>query len=174
MIQVHHYLKQWRSIELPMQTSPHDDVIKWKHIPRYWPFVRGTTGHQWIPLTKAFRVTDPLWGEPPVTGGFPSQRPVMQSFVVFFDLRLNKPVSKQSKRWWFETPSRSLWRHCNEFQPHSCCARRHGSDHIDWLVQERRNSTALAMELRISCTNTSILAIQILCGLPIICLITHT
>ena len=22
----------------------HDDVIKWKHIPRYWPFVRGITG----------------------------------------------------------------------------------------------------------------------------------
>ena len=37
----------------------HDDVIKWKHFPRYWPFVRLTghfcgvlTGHQWIPLTK--------------------------------------------------------------------------------------------------------------------------
>ena len=23
----------------------HDDVIKWKHFPRYWPFVRGS--HQW-------------------------------------------------------------------------------------------------------------------------------
>ena len=23
---------------------PHDDVIKWKHFPRYWPFVRGSTG----------------------------------------------------------------------------------------------------------------------------------
>ena len=22
-------------------TGPHDDVIKWKHFPRYWPFVRG-------------------------------------------------------------------------------------------------------------------------------------
>ena len=31
----------------------HDDVIKWKHFPRYWPFMRGTTGHRWIPLTKA-------------------------------------------------------------------------------------------------------------------------
>ena len=28
--------------------------------------------------------------------------------------------------------------------------------HIDWLVQERRNSSALAMELRLSCTNPSI------------------
>ena len=28
----------------------HDDVIKWKHFPRYWPLVRGI---RWIPLTKA-------------------------------------------------------------------------------------------------------------------------
>ena len=53
-------------------------------------------------------------GNPPVTGGFPSQRPVMQSFDVFFDLRLNKRLSKQSRRRWFETPSCSLWRCCNE------------------------------------------------------------
>ena len=30
-----------------------------------------------------------------VTGEFPSQRPVMLSFDVFFDLRLNKRLSKQ-------------------------------------------------------------------------------
>ena len=53
-------------------------------------------------------------GNSPVTGEFPSQRPVTQSFDVFFDLRLNKRLSKQSWGWWFETPSRSLWRHCNE------------------------------------------------------------
>ena len=49
----------------------------------------------------------------PVTGRFPSQRPAKWSFDVFFDLRLNKRLSKQSKRWWFETSSRSLWRHGN-------------------------------------------------------------
>ena len=49
----------------------------------------------------------------PVTGQFPVQRPVTQSFDVFFDLRLNKRLSKQSWGWWFETSSRSLWRHCN-------------------------------------------------------------
>ena len=54
-------------------------------------------------------------GNSPVTGEFPSQRPLTRSFDVFFDLRLNKRLSKQSSRgWWFETPSRSLWRHCNE------------------------------------------------------------
>ena len=33
---------------------------------------------------------------------------------VFFDLRLNKRLSKQSWGWWFETPSRPLWRHRND------------------------------------------------------------
>ena len=42
-----------------------------------------------------------------------SQSPVMRSFDVFFDLRLNKQLSKQSWGWWFETPPRPLWRHCN-------------------------------------------------------------
>ena len=34
-------------------------------------------------------------GNPSATGGFPSQRPVMQNFEVFFDLHLNKRLSKQ-------------------------------------------------------------------------------
>ena len=45
-------------------------------------------------------------GNPPVTAGFPLQRPVTRSFVVFFDLHLNKQLSKQSRPWWFETTSR--------------------------------------------------------------------
>ena len=49
-------------------------------------------------------------GNSPVTGEVPSQRPVTRSFDVFFDLRLNKRLSKQSGRRWIETP---LWRHCN-------------------------------------------------------------
>ena len=52
-------------------------------------------------------------GNSPATGEFPSQRPVTRSFDVFADLRLNKRLSKWSRRRWFETPSRSLWRHCN-------------------------------------------------------------
>ena len=42
-----------------------------------------------------------------------SQRPVTRSYDVFFYLRLNKRLSKQSWGWWFETLSRPLWRHCN-------------------------------------------------------------
>ena len=51
-------------------------------------------------------------GNSPVTGEFPTQRPVTRSFDVFIDLRLNKRLGKQWG-WWFETPSRPLWRHCN-------------------------------------------------------------
>ena len=49
----------------------------------------------------------------PVDGEFPSQRPVTRSFDVFFDLRLNKRLSKQWWCWWFETQACPLWRHCN-------------------------------------------------------------
>ena len=52
-------------------------------------------------------------GKPRVTSVSTSQRPVTQSFDVFFDLRLNKRLSKQGRRWRFETPPHSLWRHCN-------------------------------------------------------------
>ena len=58
-----------------------DDVIKWKHFPGYWPFVRGI--HR-----------SPV--DSPVTGEFPVQRPVTRSFDIVFDLRLNKRLSKQS------------------------------------------------------------------------------
>ena len=71
----------------------HDDVIKWKIFPCNWPFVRGN---------------------PPMTGGFPSQRPVTWSFHAYFDLRLNKWLTKQPGRRRFDTPSRSVWRHCND------------------------------------------------------------
>ena len=53
-------------------------------------------------------------GNSPVTGEFPAQRPVTRSFDVFFDLCLNKRLSKQWRGWWFETPSCPLWRYCNE------------------------------------------------------------
>ena len=49
------------------------------------------TGPRWIPHTKASHAE--LW--------------------CFFDLRPNKQLSKQWWSWWFETPSRPLWRHRN-------------------------------------------------------------
>ena len=53
---------------------------------------------------------------------FPTQRPVTLSFNASFDLRLNKRWSKQSWGWWFETPSRSLWRHRNDSSEAYGCA----------------------------------------------------
>ena len=50
---------------------------QWKHLPRYRPFLKG---------------------ESSVTGQFPSQRPLTRSFDPFFDLRLTKGLSKQSRR----------------------------------------------------------------------------
>ena len=67
----------------------HDDVIIWKHIPRYWPFVRGIPCHRWIPLAKASDVE--LW--------------------CFLWSAPEQTVNKQSRRRWFEEPLRSLWRH---------------------------------------------------------------
>ena len=77
--------------------------------------------HRWIQsymMTSSngniFRVTGPLCGEFTGPGEFPTQRPVTWSFDVFLDLRLNKGLNKQPWGWWFETPSWSLWRQCNE------------------------------------------------------------
>ena len=56
-----------------------------------------------------------VWaGKSPVTGEIPAQRPVRRSFDDFFDLRLNTRLSKLWWGWWFETPSRPLWRHSND------------------------------------------------------------
>ena len=70
-----------QSIEI--NNNKHDDVIKWKHFSRFWPFVRG--------IHRSPR-----------------------GFYVFFDLRLDKRLSKHSWGWWFNTLSRPLWRHSNE------------------------------------------------------------
>ena len=75
-----------------------------------------------------FRVTGHLCGEFTGDRWIPAQRPVTRSFDVFFDLRLNKRLSKQSWGWWFETPSRSLWRHCNEYHD----AQRNCEVHSSW------------------------------------------
>ena len=104
----HHWLRWWFGPEDVTNLSPrsddnivywhiyaasHDDVIKRKNFPRYWPFVWGIR----------------------LTGEFPTQRPMTRSFDVFFDLRLNKLLSKQSWGWWFETLLRPLWRYYNGF-----------------------------------------------------------
>ena len=60
-----------------------------------------------------FRVTGPLCGEFSGHQWIHAQKPVTRNFDVFFYLRPNKQLSKQSRGWWFETPTRSLWRQCS-------------------------------------------------------------
>ena len=91
-------LRQEVSFHATSTLVSHNDhmMSSWRHwmeiIPRYWPFCQMN---------------------PTITGGFPSQRPMSLSFDKYFDLHLNKRLSKQSRQWWFETPSCSLWHHCN-------------------------------------------------------------
>ena len=61
-------------------------------------------------------------GNSPVPVEFPTQRPVTRCFDVFFDLLLNKRLSKQSWGWWLETLSRLLWRRRNDFVRPSRCS----------------------------------------------------
>ena len=82
-----------------------------------------------------FRVTGPLCGGFTGHPWIPAQRPVTRSFDVFFGLRLNKWLSKQLWGWWFEAPSRSLWRHCNDKQsPKSMTMITKSTDAFRWVV----------------------------------------
>ena len=58
-----------------------------------------------------FRVTGPLQREFTVHWWIPLTKPVTEGFDVFFDPHRNKRLGKQSRRWWFETQSRPLWRY---------------------------------------------------------------
>ena len=67
-------------------------------------------------------------GNSPVPGEFPAQRPVTRSFYVFFDLRLNKRLGKQSWGWWFERVDQMNWYFRSDsnsmrlsFSSHSVC-----------------------------------------------------
>ena len=64
------------SIESPMSST-------FLRVQQLCPMITSSTGN-------IFRVTGPLWGNSPVTGEFPAQRPVTRSFDVFFNLRLHK------------------------------------------------------------------------------------
>ena len=103
LIAISHWQSRWHNIIAINQISitllsPQQHSLEQEHFPRYWPFVG-------------------------MTGEFPTQRPVTRSFDSFFDRRLNKRFSEQSWSCWFETPSRSLWRHCNVQKPRCFHAR---------------------------------------------------
>ena len=90
-----------------------------------------------------FRATSPLCGEFTDLRWIPFTKPVTRSFDVFFDLRLNEGLSKQSWGWWFEAQSRSLWRHCNGIKRHRSLKPYHATKNetrIKFAEQERQTS----------------------------------
>ena len=72
----------------------HDNVIKWKHFPRYWPFVRGI---------HRSPVNSPHKGQ--------------WRGALMFSLICVWINDSQSWGWWLETLLRSLWRHRNGLGP---------------------------------------------------------
>ena len=102
-------------------TDVKSNSLRWRHNDH-----AGVSNHQphGCLLNRLFRRKSKKTSKPRVTGlcagnssgtvEFPAQRPVTRSFDVFFDLRLNKRLSKQPWSWWFETPAWSLWRHRND------------------------------------------------------------
>ena len=82
------------TVMMDLQAGNHDDVIKWKHFPRYWPFVRGI--HR-----------------SPVNS--PHKGRWRGALILSSICALNKQLYEQSWGWWFETPPRSLWWYCNEW-----------------------------------------------------------
>ena len=86
-----------------------DSMSLHKHSSSYSKYADSWMGTWWRHQMKTFSAL-PVnsVGYSPVTGEFPSQKPVMR----IFDLRLNKRLSKHTIRRWLETPPRSAWCHC--------------------------------------------------------------
>ena len=76
----------------------HNTVIEWKHFPRYWPFVQGI---HWSPVNSPHK---DQW-----------YRALVFSLICswIYGWVNNKRLSKQRQCWWFDAPSRPLWRQCN-------------------------------------------------------------
>ena len=85
---------KWNGKPVPVIFVIHDGVLKWKLFSALLALCEGESiGHWWIPLTRG------QWRE--------------ALMFLYIYIRLNKRLSKQWRRWWFEMPWCSLWRHCN-------------------------------------------------------------
>ena len=63
----------------------------------------------------------------------------MRSFDVFFDLRLNEQLSKQSLGCWFEMPWHSLWHHCNGMEICLCFLNQYSPARVSiWRPEQNR------------------------------------
>ena len=96
--------------------------LRWKNVREWVPGWKNIKCHEctritlWRHQMETFSAFLAICvGNSLVTGEFSSRRPVTRSFDVSFIYTFNKWLSRQSWGWWFETPSRLMWRHCNEF-----------------------------------------------------------
>ena len=95
-------------------------MVFWKLICHYTRDPNDITGWNMMKSSNGniFRVTGHLCGEFTGPRWIPHAKPVTRSFGVFFDLLLNKRLSKQWWGWWFETLSRPLCHYRNEVVIH--------------------------------------------------------
>ena len=108
----------WQNCDLTWSLRQKLETIRTKHFTRLHVLINhikiGSRVSWWRHQMETFSaLLATCVGNSPVPGEFLAQRPVTRSFDVFFDLRLNKRLSKQWRGWWFETPSPPLWRHRN-------------------------------------------------------------
>ena len=107
----------------------HDDVMKWKHSPPYWPFVRGI---HW-PLVNSLHKGQ--W-----------RGAMMFSMICV----LIKWLRKQSFGWWFEKLSHPLYGIWSWV-----CRVTYQLHHVNGLVQDCSNSITNALELLKFCAKPS-------------------
>ena len=127
-------------ISLALCEGNHDDVIKWKHFPHYWPFVRGihrspvNSPHkgQWpgalIFTLICARING--WVNNREAGdlrrhrahydvtvmipdGFPHKGSVLQNFDVSFNDHLKQPVEQSAELWVIWDAMTLISCHCN-------------------------------------------------------------
>ena len=128
-----------RRLAFPGQTGP----LPWSHrSPQTAPYTPGVCG---LP-------TEPWWRHqmgtfsavrgihrPPADSPHKGQ---WRGALMFSLICLHKRLSKQSRRGWFETPLRSLWRHCNDSTNDSA---------VPSCSQKKRCSSLIRARYKVSC-----------------------
>ena len=117
--------QKWLSNETNKQTNyirEYIELLHWAHepnnnidrntLPNHLP--TSTVSLWWRHQIETFSALLALCaGNSPVTVNSPHKGQWRGTLMFSLICALNKPLSKQSRCWWFETPSHPLWRHCN-------------------------------------------------------------
>ena len=135
-----------QSRDVPQTGVVPDLIIKWKHFPRYWTFVRESTGHPWIPLTKASvaELWCFLWYAPWINGANHREAGDLRRHRIHYDVTV--------------MIDQNLWisPKCHYPLPIPF----HSITHIDGLVQDCSISGTNALEILQSCTKPSICCLE--------------